>query len=67
MDFQLIDYHNGIYAFDAGYVRHQLAAVHMIADNGRVAFIDNGSNASLPRAQRALAAVGLTADRKSVV
>jgi glyoxylase-like metal-dependent hydrolase (beta-lactamase superfamily II) len=61
MDFQLIDYHNGIYAFDAGYVRHQLAAVHMIADNGRVAFIDNGSNASLPRAQRALAAVGLTA------
>ena len=42
MDFQLIDYHNGIYAFDAGYVRHQLAAVHMIADNGRVAFIDNG-------------------------
>lgn len=59
MDFQLIDYRNGIYAFDAGYVRHQLAAVHLIVDAGRAAFIDNGSNASLPRAQRALAELGL--------
>lgn len=59
MDFQLIDYRNGIYAFDAGYVRHQLAAVHLIVDDGRAAFIDNGSNASLPRAQRALAELGL--------
>lgn len=59
MEFQLIDYRNGIYAFDAGYVRHQLAAVHLIVDDGRAAFIDNGSNASLPRAQRALAELGL--------
>lgn len=59
MDFKLIDYANGIYAFDAGYVRHQLAAVHLIVDNGRAAFIDNGSNASLPRAQRALQELGL--------
>lgn len=59
MDFKLIDYHNGIHAFDAGYVRHQLAAIHLIVDDGRAAFIDNGSNASLPRAQRALAALGL--------
>jgi glyoxylase-like metal-dependent hydrolase (beta-lactamase superfamily II) len=60
MEFQLLDYQNGIYAFDAGYVRHQLAAVHLIVDDGRAAFIDNGSNASLPRAERALAALGLT-------
>ena len=59
MEFQLIDYDNGIYAFDAGYVRHQLAAVHLIVDHGRAAFIDNGSNASLPRAQRALTELGL--------
>lgn len=59
MEFQLIDYHNGIYAFDAGYVRHQLAAVHLVVDDGRAAFIDNGSNASLPRAERALAELGL--------
>lgn len=59
MEFQLIDYRNGIHAFDAGYVRHQLAAVHLIVDSGRAAFIDNGSNASLPRARRALAELGL--------
>ncbi|MEW6165225.1 MAG: MBL fold metallo-hydrolase [Pseudomonadota bacterium] len=59
MDFKLIDYRNGIHAFDAGYVRHQLAAVHLIVDGGRAAFIDNGSNASLPRARRALAELGL--------
>ncbi|MCX7897304.1 MAG: MBL fold metallo-hydrolase [Rhodocyclaceae bacterium] len=62
MEFRLIDFANGIYAFDAGYVRHQLAAVHLIVDRGRAAFIDNGSNASLPRAQRALAELGLTPD-----
>lgn len=56
---ELLDYRNGIYAFDAGYVRHQLAAVHLIVDDGEAAFIDNGSNASLPRALEALAAVGL--------
>jgi len=57
--YQRIDYHNGIHAFDAGYVRHQFAAVHLVVDAGRAAFIDNGSNASLPRAQRALAELGL--------
>ncbi len=62
MEFQLIDYRNGIHAFDAGYVRHQLAAIHLIVDHGRAAFIDNGSNASLPRAQRALTELGLTPD-----
>lgn len=60
MEFQLLDYKNGIHAFDAGYVRHQLAAIHLIVDGGRAAFIDNGSNASLPRAQCALAELGLT-------
>lgn len=60
MELNLIDYRNGIHAFDAGYVRHQLAAIHLIVDDGRAAFIDSGSNASLPRARQALAALGLT-------
>jgi len=59
MDFKLIDYHNGIHAFDAGYVRHQLAAIHLIVDDGRAAFIDNGSNSSLPHALQALEQLGL--------
>ena len=58
----LIDYHNGIHAFDAGYVRHMLAAIHLVVDDGRAAFVDTGSNASLPHAEAALAALGLAAD-----
>ena len=52
---QLIDYHNGIHAFDAGYVRHMLAAIHLVVDDGRAAFVDTGSNASLPHASLWLA------------
>ena len=59
MQIEVIDYKNGIHAFDAGYVRHQLAAIHLIVDSGRAAFVDTGSNASLPRAQAALAQLGL--------
>lgn len=57
---QLIDFRNGIHAFDAGYVRHQLAAIHLIVADGRAAFVDTGSNASLPNALDALAQLGLT-------
>lgn len=53
------DYGNGIIAFDAGYIRPILAAIHMIVDNGRVAFVDTGHNDALPNAQAALKRVGL--------
>lgn len=53
------DYNNGIVAFDAGYVRPILAAIHMIAESGRVAFIDTGANDSLPNALAALERLGL--------
>lgn len=53
------DYGNGIVAFDAGYVRPILAAIHLVIENGRVAFIDTGSNDSLPNALVALQRLGL--------
>lgn len=53
------DYGNGIIAFDSGYVRPILAAIHLIVDDGRVAFVDTGSNDSLPNALAALARLGL--------
>ena len=53
------DYDNGIIAFDAGYVRPILAAIHMIVDGGRVAFVDTGHNDALPNALAALKRVGL--------
>lgn len=53
------DYGNGIIAFDAGYVRPILAAIHMVVEDGKVAFIDTGSNDALPHALAALAKLGL--------
>lgn len=53
------DYGNGIIAFDAGYVRPILAAIHMVVENGHVAFIDTGSNDALPNALSALDRLGL--------
>ena len=59
---QLIAYDHGIHAFDSGYVRPQLAAIHLIVENGRAAFVDTGTNHSLPRALAALDCVGLSPD-----
>ena len=56
------DYKNGIYAFDAGYVRPILAAIHLLVDDGRVALIDTGSNDSLPNVLAALEKLGLGRD-----
>jgi len=56
----LIDYHNGIYAFDAGYVRPLLAAIHLIESQGRAAFVDTANFEVMPQALAALAARGLS-------
>ena len=53
------DYGNGIVAFDAGYVRPILAAIHMLVEDGRVAFVDTGSNDALPNALAALKRLAL--------
>lgn len=53
------DYQNGIYAFDADYVKPLLAAVHLVTDGQHAAFIDTGTNDSLPCALAALEKVGL--------
>lgn len=52
-------YEHGIHAFDAGYVRPILAAIHLIVDDGRVALVDTGSNDSLPNVLAALDKLGL--------
>ena len=55
----LIDYGSGIHAFDAGYVRPLLAAIHLIESGGRCAFIDTANFEVMPQALAALAARGL--------
>jgi glyoxylase-like metal-dependent hydrolase (beta-lactamase superfamily II) len=64
---RLIDYGNGIYAFDSGYVRPLLASIHLIVSDARAAFVDTGTNQSLPAALAALERLGLSADRVDYV
>ena len=56
---KVTNYGNGIFAIDAGYVRPQLAAIHLIIENGRVACVDSGCNASLTHIQSALKELGI--------
>ena len=56
---ELLRYPHGIHAFDAGYIRPRLVAIHLIVENGRVAVVDTASNACVPRALKALQALGL--------
>ncbi len=60
--FDFRHYNNGIVAFDAGYVRPILAAIHLVVEQGRVALIDTGSNDSLHNTLEALSQLGLNAD-----
>lgn len=60
--FDFREYGNGIYAFDAGYVRPLLAAVHLVVEKGRAALIDTGTHRTLDHALRALERLGLGAD-----
>ena len=62
-----VHYGHGIYAIDAHYVKPQLAAVHLIVENGRAALIDTGSNDALPRVKAALAALGIADDQVDYV
>ncbi|EXI67510.1 MAG: hydroxyacylglutathione hydrolase [Candidatus Accumulibacter adjunctus] len=55
----LRSYEHGIHSVDAGYVRPLLAAVHLIVEDGRVAIVDSGSNASVQPLLAALTAFGL--------
>ncbi len=57
---ELLRYDHGIYAFDSGYIRPQLTAIHLIVENGRAAMVDTASNACLPRALEALQTLGLS-------
>ncbi|CAM5470096.1 MBL fold metallo-hydrolase [Thauera mechernichensis] len=55
----LISHADGVHAVDSGYGRPQLAAIHIIVQDGRAAIVDTGSNASVPRVLGALAALGI--------
>jgi len=55
----MIDYADGISAFDAHYERPLLAAIHMVVEDGRCAIIDTAHNGAIPHVLDALRAKGI--------
>ena len=55
----MIDYGDGIAAIDTGFFRPNFDAAYLIVENGRAAFIDVGTQYSVPRLLETLAARGL--------
>lgn len=55
----LTDYGNGIVAIDSGYGRDQLAAIHLMMEQGRAALIDTATQHAVPRVMDALAHYGI--------
>jgi glyoxylase-like metal-dependent hydrolase (beta-lactamase superfamily II) len=55
----MIEFDHTITAIDTGFFRPQFDASHLITRNGRAAFIDVGTNYSIPRLLETLAAKGL--------
>lgn len=53
------DLGHGITAIDTGYVRPRFDASHLLVENGRAAFVDVGTNDSVPRLLAGLDAKGL--------
>lgn len=56
---ELISYPDGIHALESGYGRPQLAAIHIVVNEGRATIVDTGSNDSVPRVLSALAMLGI--------
>ncbi|MFC5525943.1 MBL fold metallo-hydrolase [Rhodanobacter ginsengisoli] len=52
---------HGIHTIDTGFLRPQFDAAYLIIEGGRAAFVDCGTNHSVPRMLAALAANGLVA------
>jgi glyoxylase-like metal-dependent hydrolase (beta-lactamase superfamily II) len=56
----LLPYDDGVYAIDTGFHRPRFDAAYLIVQQGRAAFVDTGTNHSVPRLMGALQALGLT-------
>jgi glyoxylase-like metal-dependent hydrolase (beta-lactamase superfamily II) len=60
--FDVRHYAEGIHALDSGFLRPCLDAIHLIVEQGRVAFIDTGTFESVPRMLAVLDSLGLRPD-----
>ena len=53
---------DGIHAVDVEYMRPGLAASHIVVDSGEAAFVDTGTNSSVPGLLAALDTIGIARD-----
>src|SRR5690606_35583632 len=53
---------HGIHTLDSGYVRPSFGAAYLVIEHGRAAFVDCGTNHSVPLLLQALAEAGLAPD-----
>jgi len=63
----LLEFPDDITAIDTGVLRPRFDASHLVVSRGRAAFVDTGTNDSLPRLLAALEAKGLRPDRVDYV
>lgn len=66
-DLMRVDHGHGIHSLDSGFLRPRLDAIHLIVENGRAAFVDTGTNHSVPRMLAALDQLGLACDQVDYV
>ena len=60
IDFDVTDHGHGIRAIDTGFFRPKFDASHLIIEHGRAAFVDVGTNHSVPRLLAVLGDNGIT-------
>jgi glyoxylase-like metal-dependent hydrolase (beta-lactamase superfamily II) len=58
---------HGIHVIDTGFHRPRFDASYLVVEDGRAAFVDTGTNQSVPRLLAALEAVGLRRDQVDFV
>jgi len=58
---------DGVYAIDTGFHRPRFDAAYLIVQQGHGAFVDTGTNHSVPRLLAALDALGIARDRVDYV
>ncbi len=63
----VFDYGDGICAIDSGYKRPGLAALYLIVEDGKAAFVDTGTPRSVDAAEAALRAAGLAPENVAYV
>jgi glyoxylase-like metal-dependent hydrolase (beta-lactamase superfamily II) len=51
---EMLEYPGGVLTIDSGFMRDIMAACYLVEEDGEVAFIETGTNASVPRLLRAL-------------